>query len=69
MGLEDTGEIPFRTVYLHGLIRDEHGEKMSKLRGNVINPTEAINEYGVDALRFALASNSTPGNDISLGKG
>jgi len=69
MGLEDTGEIPFRTVYLHGLIRDEHGEKMSKLRGNVINPTEAINEYGVDALRFALASNSTPGNDISLGRG
>ncbi len=69
MGLEDTGEIPFRTVYLHGLIRDEHGEKMSKLRGNVINPTEAINEYGVDALRFALASNSTPGNDINLGRG
>ena len=69
MGLEDTGEIPFRTVYLHGLIRDEHGEKMSKLRGNVINPTEAINKYGVDALRFALASSSTPGNDISLGKG
>ncbi|MBA7504050.1 Valine--tRNA ligase [subsurface metagenome] len=69
MGLEDTGEIPFRTVYLHGLIRDEHGEKMSKLRGNVINPAEAINEYGVDALRFALASNSTPGNDISLGRG
>ena len=69
MGLEDTGEIPFRTVYLHGLIRDEHGEKMSKLRGNVINPTEAINEYGVDALRFALASNSTPGNDTNLGRG
>ncbi len=69
MGLEDTGEIPFRTVYLHGLIRDEHGEKMSKLRGNVINPTEAINEYGVDALRFALASNSMPGNDVSLGRG
>ncbi len=69
MGLEDTGEIPFRTVYLHGLIRDEHGEKMSKLRGNVINPTEAINEYGVDALRFALASNSMPGNDVNLGRG
>ncbi len=69
MGLEDTGEIPFRTVYLHGLIRDEHGEKMSKLRGNVINPTEAINKYGVDALRFALASSSTPGNDMNLGRG
>ncbi len=69
MGLGNTGKIPFRTVYLHGLIRDEHGEKMSKLRGNVINPARAINEYGVDALRFALASYSTPGNDINLGKG
>ena len=45
MGLENTGKIPFHTVYLHGLIRDEHGEKMSKLRGNVINPAEAVNEY------------------------
>ena len=69
MGLEDVGEIPFHTVYLHGLIRDEHGEKMSKLRGNVINPIEAINEYGVDALRFALTMGTTPGNDINLGKG
>ena len=68
MGLEDTGEIPFRTVYLHGLIRDESGEKMSKLRGNVINPAEAINKYGVDALRFALTTGTTPGNDINLGK-
>jgi valyl-tRNA synthetase len=69
MGLEDTGEIPFHTVYLHGLIRDESGEKMSKLRGNVINPSEAISEYGVDALRFALTTGSSPGNDINLGKG
>ena len=69
MGLEDTGEIPFRTVYLHGLIRDESGEKMSKLRGNVINPSEAIGRYGVDALRFALTVGTTPGNDTSLGKG
>lgn len=68
MGLEDIGEIPFHTVYLHGLIRDENGEKMSKLRGNVINPTEAINKYGVDALRFALSTGTTPGNDINLGK-
>jgi len=68
MGLEDTGEIPFRTVYLHGLIRDENGEKMSKLRGNVINPAEAINKYGIDALRFALTTGTTPGNDINLGK-
>jgi valyl-tRNA synthetase len=69
MGLEDTGEIPFHTVYLHGLIRDESGEKMSKLRGNVINPVEAISKYGVDALRFALTTGTSPGNDINLGKG
>jgi len=68
MGLEDTGEIPFHTVYLHGLIRDESGEKMSKLRGNVINPAEAISKYGVDALRFALTTGTSPGNDINLGK-
>jgi valyl-tRNA synthetase len=68
MGLEDTDEIPFHTVYLHGLIRDESGEKMSKLRGNVINPAEAINKYGVDALRFALTTGTSPGNDINLGK-
>jgi valyl-tRNA synthetase len=68
MGLEDTNDIPFHTVYLHGLIRDESGEKMSKLRGNVINPAEAICKYGVDALRFALTTGTTPGNDINLGK-
>ena len=67
MGLEDTGEIPFHTVYLNGLIRDESGEKMSKLRGNVINPAEAISKYGVDALRFALTTGTSPGNDINLG--
>jgi valyl-tRNA synthetase len=69
MGLEDTGEIPFHTVYLHGLIRDESGEKMSKMRGNVINPTEAIGKYGVDALRFALTTGTAPGNDINVGEG
>ncbi len=69
MGLEDTGQVPFHTVYLHGLLRDEHGDKMSKLRGNVINPTEAIAQYGVDALRLALTTGSSPGNDINLGKG
>jgi len=68
MGLDDTGEIPFHIVYLHGLIRDESGEKMSKLRGNVINPAEAISKYGVDALRFALTTGTSPGNDINLGK-
>ncbi len=69
MGLADTEQIPFHTVYLHGLLRDENGEKMSKLRGNVINPTEAISKYGVDALRFALTIGSSPGNDINLGEG
>jgi valyl-tRNA synthetase len=69
MGLEDTGEIPFRAVYLHGLIRDESGEKMSKVRGNVINPSDAIDKYGVDALRFALTAGTSPGNDTNLGKG
>ncbi len=68
MGLEDTGEIPFRTVYLHGLIRDEKGEKMSKLRGNVISPNDAIAKYGVDALRFALTMGASPGNDVNVGK-
>jgi len=69
MGLEDTDKIPFHTVYLHGLIRDESGEKMSKVRGNVINPNEAIAKYGVDALRFALTTGTSAGNDTNLGKG
>jgi len=69
MGLEDTGKIPFRSVYLNGLVRDKSGEKMSKLRGNVINPLEAISKYGVDALRLALTAGNSPGNDINLGEG
>jgi len=68
LGLENTGDIPFRTVYLNGLIRDEKGEKMSKLKGNVINPLKAIDEYGTDALRFAITTGSSPGNDINLGE-
>jgi valyl-tRNA synthetase len=66
MGLEDTGDIPFRTVYLHGLIRDEKGEKMSKIRGNVLNPIETLEKYGTDALRFALSTGTSPGNDLKL---
>ncbi len=69
MGIEDTGKIPFRVVYLNGLIRDEHGQKMSKMRGNVIRPDDAIGKYGVDALRFALTTGNSPGNDLSLGAG
>jgi len=66
MGLEDTGNIPFCTVYLHGLIRDEKGEKMSKIKGNVLNPIETLEKYGTDALRFALSTGTSPGNDIKL---
>jgi valyl-tRNA synthetase len=70
MGLEDTGEIPFHTVYLHGLIRDKGGEKMSrsKLQANAMSPAEPIRDYGVDALRFALTVGSTAGNDMGLGQ-
>jgi valyl-tRNA synthetase len=70
MGLEDIGEVPFRTVYLHGLIRDRSGDKMSrsKLQANATSPAEPIKEYGVDALRFALTVGSTAGNDMSLGR-
>jgi len=65
-GLEFTGQVPFHTVYLHGLIRDEHGRKMSKTYGNVIDPLEVMDELGTDALRFTLLVGSTPGNDMSL---
>jgi len=65
-GLEFTGEIPFSTVYLHGLIRDEHGRKMSKTYGNVIDPLVVMDELGTDALRFTLLVGSTPGNDTNL---
>jgi len=69
MGLENTGEVPFNTVYLHGLVRDEKGEKMSKVKGNVLNPLDAIESYGTDALRLALSTGTSPGNDIRLSKG
>ena len=66
MGLENTGKVPFRTVYLHGLIRDEKGEKMSKVKGNVLNPLTLIDQYGTDALRFGITTGNSPGNDIKL---
>jgi len=66
MGLEFTGDIPFDTVYLHGLIRDEFGRKMSKVYGNVIDPLTLMDELGTDALRFTLLVGSTPGNDMNL---
>ena len=65
-GLEFTGEAPFHTVYLHGLIRDEHGQKMSKTKGNVIDPLIVMDEFGTDALRFTLLVGSAPGNDMNL---
>ncbi len=64
--LEYTGEIPFHTIYLHGLIRDEHGKKMSKTYGNVIDPLVVMDELGTDALRFTLLVGSTPGKDTNL---
>ncbi|HEY9151689.1 MAG TPA: valine--tRNA ligase [Anaerolineales bacterium] len=65
-GLEYTGQVPFHTVYLHGLIRDEHGQKMSKTKGNVIDPLTVMDDFGTDALRFTLLVGSTPGNDMNL---
>ncbi len=66
MGMENMDEIPFHTVYLHGMIRDEKGEKMSKVKGNVVDPIDAIAQYGADALRFALTVGTAPGNDSRL---
>ena len=65
-GLEYTGQVPFHTVYLHGLIRDEHGQKMSKTKGNVIDPLTVMDDFGTDALRFTLLVGATPGNDMNL---
>jgi valyl-tRNA synthetase len=64
--MEFTGKIPFHTVYLHGLIRDENGQKMSKTKDNVIDPLEVMDDLGTDALRFTLLVGSTPGNDMNL---
>ena len=64
MGLEFKDEIPFKHVFIHGLVRDSQGRKMSKSLGNGINPLEVIEEYGADALRFTLVTGNTPGNDM-----
>jgi len=66
MGLYNTGEVPFRTVYLHGLIRDHEGRKMTKSLGNVVDPIEVLQRYGTDALRFVLATGGAPGNDMRI---
>ena len=62
--LEQTGKAPFSTVFIHGLVRDSQGRKMSKSLGNGIDPIEIIDKYGADALRFALATGNSPGNDM-----
>ncbi len=63
-GLEQTGRVPFDTVLIHGLVRDEQGRKMSKSLGNGIDPLEVIDEFGADALRYMLASGNSAGNDL-----
>jgi valyl-tRNA synthetase len=66
--VEQTGEAPFHTVLIHGLVRDEQGRKMSKSLGNGIDPLKIIGEYGADALRFMLATGNSPGNDMRFSK-
>jgi len=66
LGMKFTGKIPFKTIYLHGLVRDETGRKMSKSLGNVMDPLDLIRDYGTDALRFSLLTGGTPGNDMKL---
>jgi valyl-tRNA synthetase len=68
MGLHFTKEVPFRTVYIHGMVRDEKGAKMSKTKGNIINPLVYMDKFGTDALRFALSSLAVPGRDLKLGE-
>ena len=63
-GLEHTGQVPFDKVFIHGLVRDSQGRKMSKSLGNGIDPLEIVSEYGADALRFTLATGNSPGNDM-----
>jgi len=67
MGLEFMGDVPFKTIFIHGLVRDAQGAKMSKTKGNVLDPIELINEYGADSLRFALMSLAGLGRDLKLG--
>ena len=66
LGLYRTGEVPFEKVYMHGMVRDAKGKKMSKSKGNVISPLDVSNEYGTDALRMGLIVGNTPGTDMNL---
>ena len=67
-GIEHTGQTPFHTVFIHGIVRDAQGRKMSKSLGNGIDPLEIIDEYGADALRYALVTGNAPGNDLRFQK-
>ena len=67
MGLHFMGDVPFRTVCIHGLVRDERGAKMSKSKGNVIDPLAMVDQYGADALRFTICALAGPGRDVKLG--
>lgn len=69
MGLHFMGDVPFRKVYIHALVRDEHGQKMSKTKGNIVDPLDVIDEYGADALRFTLTALAAQGRDIKLAPG
>ncbi len=69
LGVKFAGDVPFKQVYITSLVRDEHGQKMSKSKGNVVDPLELIGEIGADAFRFTLASLASPGMDISLSEG
>ncbi len=66
LGLYRTAKVPFKKVYLHGMVRDKHGKKMSKSKGNVIAPSEIQQKYGTDALRMGLIVNNAPGSDMNL---
>ncbi len=66
LGMHFMGDVPFRTVYIHALVRDEKGQKMSKSKGNVIDPLELMDQYGADAVRFTLAAMAAQGRDIKL---
>jgi valyl-tRNA synthetase len=66
MGEHFMGETPFATVYIHALVRDEHGQKMSKAKGNIVDPLDLIERYGCDALRFTLAAMAAPGRDVKM---
>ncbi len=66
LGMANMGEIPFHTIYLHGLVLDPEGIKMSKTKGNVLNPLDLIDEYGADAVRFALTTGTSAGNNLRM---